>query len=235
MAQVVEVPGAQLRAARRYSGFSLARMARATSYSKSYLGLVETNVNPVTLEVVAAYERVLGAGVYRPDINHPRLRKIESPEHLERILRAVENGEPDIFAQGPTSSSIDAAVAPNLGPHAIENFRRWAVEGKTSTLRANAVSILGFLPGRANADVVVSVLDTDDVVRRLCLASEVSRLTQCAWDVALAVADDPTTAPDPKRLASKLAKEAIDPKDTEARWCAGHLLQRMAVVLGPES
>ncbi|KOX23300.1 XRE family transcriptional regulator [Saccharothrix sp. NRRL B-16348] len=210
-------------------------MAQATNYSKSYLGLVETGVNPVTLEVVAAYERALGVGVYRADINHPRLRKIESPEHLQHIQQAVESGDPDIFAQGPTSSSIDAAVAPVLGSNAIGHFRRWAVSGETSTLRANAVSILGFLPGRENADIVVSVLENDDVVRRLCLASEVSRLTQCAWDVALAVADDPAGAPEPRRLATKLAKEAVDPKDTEARWCAGYLLQRMAVVLGPES
>ncbi len=235
MSQVPEVDGLRLRAAREYAGFSLTRMAQATNYSKSYLGLVETGVNPVTLEVVAAYERALGIGMYRPDINHPRLKKIEGPEHLQRIREAVEAGDPDIFAQGPTSSSIDAAVAPVVGPGAIGNFRRWAVSGKTSTLRANAVSILGFLPGRENADIVVRVLETDATVRRLCLASEVSRLTQCGWDVALAVADDPTTAPEPRRLAAKLAKEAVDPKDTESRWCAGYLLQRLAPVLGSGS
>ncbi|TQM80365.1 helix-turn-helix protein [Saccharothrix saharensis] len=234
MSQALEVTGTRLRAAREYAGFSLTRMAQATNYSKSYLGLVETGVNPVTLEVVAAYERALGAGVYRSDINHPRLKKIDGPGHLQHIREAVESGDPDIFAQGPTSSSVDAAVAPVLGPQAMENFRRWAVGGRTSTLRANAVSILGFSPGRENAEVVVNVLESDDVVRRLCLASEVSRLTQCAWDVALAVADDPVGAPEPRKLAAKLAKEAVDPKDTEARWCAGYLLQRMAVVLGPE-
>ncbi|RKT53270.1 helix-turn-helix domain-containing protein [Saccharothrix australiensis] len=226
--------GAAVAAARQYAGYSLTRLAQATSYSKSYLGLVETGLNPVTHEVVAAYERALGVGVYRPDINHPRLIKIEGPEHLRHIREAVEAGEPDIFAQGPTSSSIDAAVAPVLGEAAIENFRRWAVSGETSTLRANAVSILGFLPGRRNADVVVAVLESDAVVRRLCLASEVSRLTQCGWETALQVADDPTTAPEPRRLAGKLAKEAVDPKDTESRWCAGYLLQRMAAVLGAE-
>ncbi|WP_433270031.1 helix-turn-helix domain-containing protein [Actinosynnema sp. CS-041913] len=232
MSQALEVDGGRLRAARKYAGYSLTRLAQATNYSKSYLGLVETGINPVTHEVVAAYERALGVGVYRPDINHPRLIKIEGPEHLRHIKEAVEAGDPDIFAQGPTSSSIDAAVAPNLGPAAIENFRQWAVRGETSTLRANAVSILGFLPGRANADVVVNVLDSDAVVRRLCLASEVSRLTQWGWDVALQVADDPATAPEPRRLAVKLAKEAIDPKDTESRWCAGYLLQRLAPILG---
>jgi hypothetical protein len=209
-------------------------MAQATNYSKSYLGLVETGVNPITFEVLAAYEKTLGDGMWRQDINHPRLIKIKGPEHLRHIREAVEAGDPDMFAEGPTSSSIDAAVAPIVGPKAIEHFREWAVNGATSTLRANALSILGFLPGRANADVVVNVLENDPAVRRLCLASEVSRLTQCGWEVALGVADDPTTAPEPRKLAAKLAKEAVDPKDTESRWCAGYLLQRMATVLGPE-
>lgn len=61
MSQVFEVTGARLRAAREYAGFSLTRMAQATNYSKSYLGLVETGVNAVTLQVVVAYERVLGS------------------------------------------------------------------------------------------------------------------------------------------------------------------------------
>ncbi|MEU4741221.1 helix-turn-helix transcriptional regulator [Actinosynnema sp. NPDC023658] len=234
MSQISDVSGERLRAAREYAGLSLTRMAQATNYSKSYLGLVETGVNPITFEVLTAYERALGDGMWRQDINHPRLMKIKDPEHLQRIREAVEAGDPDIFAEGPTSSSIDAAVAPVVGAQAIGNFREWAVSGATSTLRANAVSILGFLPGRANADVVVAVLENDPAVRRLCLASEVSRLTRCGWEVALGVADDPASAPEPRKLAAKLAKEAVDPKDTESRWCAGYLLQRLAPVLGPD-
>lgn len=168
----------------------------------------------------------------RKDIRHPRLVKIEDKAQLHHIRDAVNSGDPDIFAEGPTSSTIDAAVAPLVGEQGASHFRTWAQEGKTSTLRANAVSILGFLPGRANAETVVTVLESDAKVRRLCLASEVSRLMQCEWDVALQVADDPTSATDPKTLAAKLAKEAVDPKDSESRWCAGYLLQRMAVVLG---
>lgn len=56
----------------------------------------------------------------------------------------------------------------------------------SNTLRANAVSIVGFLPGRANAELVAEVLSTDAKVRRLCVASEVSRLMQWEWTTALA-------------------------------------------------
>lgn len=222
--------GARLRAAREYVKLSLAEMAAAANFSKSYLGQVETGVRPVTLDVVTAYEKVLGNGMKRKDITHPKLRKIEDGEHLAAVKAAVEAGDPGIFAEGPTSSTIDAAVAPVVSAAGVENFRRWAVTGKTSTLRANAVSIIGFLPGRENADLVARVLDTDDRVRELCLASEVSRLMQWDWATSKAVAADPVTAPDPRKLAAKLAKEAVC-EDSEARWCAGWLLQRLAPAL----
>ncbi|UOZ10555.1 helix-turn-helix domain-containing protein [Amycolatopsis sp. WQ 127309] len=222
--------GARLRAAREYVKLSLADMAAATNYSKTYLSQIETGVRPLHLDVVSAYERVLGVGMRRKDITHPKLRKIEDEQHLARIKTAVESGDPDIFAEGPTSSTIDAAVAPIVNPAGVEHFRTWAVDGKTSTLRANAVSIVGFLPGRENADLVAHVLDTDERVRRLCLASEVSRLMQYDWTTSKQVAADPTTAPDPQKLAAKLAKEAVS-KDSEARWCAGWLLQRLAPAL----
>ncbi|ONI81618.1 hypothetical protein ALI144C_20180 [Actinosynnema sp. ALI-1.44] len=224
--------GERLRAGRNYAGYSLRELAKATSYSAGYLGQVETGVRPATPDVIAAYEQVLGAGMRRRDITHPRLRKIQDDKHLEQIREAVEAGNPGIFIEGPTSSTIDAAVCPLLGPNGIENFRRWAKEGETSTLRANAVSIVGFLPGRANAELVAEVLSSDAKVRRLCVASEVSRLMQWEWSIALAVADDPSTAPDPVALAAKLAKTAVDPQDSEGRWCAGWLLQRLAPVLG---
>ncbi|MFC9250977.1 helix-turn-helix domain-containing protein [Amycolatopsis thailandensis] len=222
--------GEKLKAARLYAKLSLAQMAVETSFSKSYLSQVENGTRVVTLEVLAAYERVLGDGMNRPDLVHPRLIKLDDSEARDRVLNAVESGEPDVFAKGPTSSTIDAAIAPKLTETGVGHFRRWALEGKTSTLRANAISILGFLPGRENADVVAQALDTDAKVRRLCVASEVSRLMQWDWETSLAVADDPTTAPEPEALAKKLAKEAIDPKDSESRWVAGWLLQRLAPV-----
>ena len=222
--------GPALRSAREYAGFSLSAMADKSRFSKGYLGQVETGARPVTMEVVTAYEKVLGAGMRRKDITHPRLQRIRDKKELARVQAAVESGDPDIFAEGPTSSTIDAAVAPIVGPAGVRHFQQWAQEGATSTLRANAVSILGFLPGRENADLVADILENDRLVRRLCLASEVSRLMQWDWPTSKAVAKDPTTAPEPRKLAAKLAKEALS-KDSEARWCAGWLLQRLAPAL----
>lgn len=54
---------ARLRAARDTAGYSLARMAALTHFSKSYLGLVETGRRPVTAAIIDAYEQVLGAPI----------------------------------------------------------------------------------------------------------------------------------------------------------------------------
>jgi transcriptional regulator with XRE-family HTH domain len=52
--------GGALRIARESAGISLAGMAKRTSYSKSYLGLVETGRKRASPTVLLAYERVLG-------------------------------------------------------------------------------------------------------------------------------------------------------------------------------
>jgi Helix-turn-helix domain len=52
--------GAQLRAAREAAGYSLARMAALTHFSKPYLGLIETGHRAVTADILDRYEQVLG-------------------------------------------------------------------------------------------------------------------------------------------------------------------------------
>ncbi|MEV4411370.1 helix-turn-helix transcriptional regulator [Catellatospora sp. NPDC049609] len=53
----------RLRAAREAAGYSLARMAALTHFSKPYLGLVETGRRTVTVEVIERYEQVLGVTI----------------------------------------------------------------------------------------------------------------------------------------------------------------------------
>lgn len=84
----------------------------------------------------------------------------------------------------------------------------------------------------ANAELVVQTLEEDEKVRRLCLASDISRLTQVDWQTALRLADDLPSVPKPRRLAAKVAKEAVDPKDTESRWSGAYMLRKLAPVLG---
>jgi hypothetical protein len=105
-------------------------------------------------------------------------------------------------------------------------------QGDPGPLRTNSLSVIAKLPGRQNAELVVRVLENDPKVRRLVVASEISRLTQLDWTIALNGADDPATIPSPRKLAAKLAKGAISPKGTESRWACTYLLTRMVPVLG---
>lgn len=55
--------GAQLRTAREAAGYSLARMAALTHFSKPYLGLVETGHRAVTADILDRYEEILGVAI----------------------------------------------------------------------------------------------------------------------------------------------------------------------------
>lgn len=81
------------------------------------------------------------------------------------------------------------------------------IEGETATLRTNSLSVIAKLPGKENADLVVQVLESDLKVRRLILASEISRLTQLDWDMARKAADDPTLIPDHGRSLPNSPRE----------------------------
>lgn len=224
--------GETLRTARIEAGLSLSRMAELTHFSKPYLGQVETGRRTATIEIVDAYERVLGADMRRNEITHPGLTRIKGTQRLSALVGSVRSGIPDVFAERPTSHATDVAVGTRLDPDGVRQFLRWMTEGETATLRTNSLSVIAKLPGKENAQRVVQVLEEDAVVRRLCLASDISRLTQVDWRTALRVADDLPSHPNPTKLARKAAKEAVDPKDTESRWCGAYMLRRLAPVVG---
>nr|WP_211481199.1 helix-turn-helix transcriptional regulator [Actinopolyspora xinjiangensis] len=228
----IEDVGTLMRAARLDAGLSLSRMAELTHFSKPYLGQVETGTRTATMDVVDAYERVLGAGMWRKEITHPGLTRIKGEQRLSALVHSIRSGSPDVFSKRPTAHATDVAVGTRMDPDGIRQFRQWMTEGETATLRTNSLSVLAKLPGRENAELVVQVLEEDPKVRRLCLASDISRLTQVDWKTALRVADDLPSHPEPRKLARKAAKEAVDPKDTESRWCGSYMLRHLAPVVG---
>jgi transcriptional regulator with XRE-family HTH domain len=206
-------------------------MAERSNYSKSLLGLVETGNRAPTAELIAAYEQVLGVDMWRKDITHPGLLTVDKTSRIT-LLESVEKGDPGPLRDKPTAHRTDVTLGNHVSETAAEWLRKWMVEGETATLRTNALSVIAKLPGQQNADLVIRVLEEDAKVRRLILASEISRLTQLEWADALKGADDPTTIPEPRKLAAKLSKGAINPKGTESRWSCSYLLWKMAPVLG---
>lgn len=221
----------RMRQLREEAGISLAQMAARTNYSKSLLGHVENGIRTPAPELIAAYEQVLGVDMWRKDITHSNLLTVDKTSR-ETLLAGVEQGDPGPLRNTPTAHRTDVSLGSVVSEKAAEWFRKWAIEGDTATLRTNSLSVIAKLPGKENADLVVRVLEDDVKVRRLILASEISRLTQLEWKVALAGADDPTTIPNPRDLAKKLTRTVMSTKGTESRWACGYLLWKMAPVLG---
>nr|WP_093272386.1 helix-turn-helix domain-containing protein [Saccharopolyspora shandongensis] len=227
--------GAELRSARVDAGISLSQMARLTNYSKPYLGLIETGRRPITVDIVVAYERELGPlgddMLRRRDITHPRTMKADRPT-LTELARSIDSGDPGVLATAPSSRAVDFFLASKLGESGANHLREWVRTGKTSTLRANALAVLSKMSMREDIELIVECLETDEKVRFLSLASEVSKLTQHDWETAKAVAKDPTTAPNPRKLAKALTKETLLDSDAESRWCGAYLLRGLVPVLG---
>ncbi|WP_143539662.1 hypothetical protein [Saccharopolyspora spinosa] len=131
----------------------------------------------------------------------------------------------------PTSLAADELLAAQVSPKGVEHLRNWMSEGKTATLRVNSLSILARRSDRGDALKIIEVLESDERVRMLSLASTVSRLMQYDWKTCRSIAREPGSAPDPVRLAKRLAKDAVDVKDAEARWCGAYLLRELVPVL----
>lgn len=227
--------GSTLRAAREDAGVSLTRMAALTHFSKSYLGLVETSRRSATVELVQSYERELGPigddMLRRKDITHPRTMKLDRPT-LTELAQSIDGGVPAALENTPTSRNVDFFLASKLGKAGTDYLREWSRTGRTATLRTNAIAVLSKMAHQEDTDLIVDVLESDEKVQRLSLASEVSKLMQHDWDTCLTVATEPTQAPDPRRLAKALSKEALLDNDAESRWCGAHLLTGLVPVLG---
>ncbi|MBB5159991.1 helix-turn-helix domain-containing protein [Saccharopolyspora phatthalungensis] len=232
--------GLLLREVRRSVGLSLDAMSRETHYSKSTLGHVETGRRRATPEIIEAYERVIGSVeievgdtvFWRRDITHPALAKVRGAAKLAQLTKGIAEGNPGVLAEAPTAHATDLAIIHRVTPDGIGEIRRWMVEGKTSTLRTNALAVIAKTPGVENAQLVADVLENDPAVRRLCITSEISRILQLDWETCKVIARDIPSCPNPKRFARKLVKEVTDPNDTESRWCGAYMLKKLAPVLG---
>jgi hypothetical protein len=141
--------------------------------------------------------------MWRKDITHPRVVQVKGAARIKALKQSVESGEPDVFALHPTAHATDVAVGSRLTPDGVAQLRRWMTDGSTSTLRTNSLSVVAKLRGKANADLVVQVLEDDAKVRRLCLASDISRLTQIEWPTALKLADDLPSVPKSEEVRSE--------------------------------
>jgi transcriptional regulator with XRE-family HTH domain len=99
--------GSQLRTAREAAGYSLARMADVTHFSKPYLGLVETGHRAATADLVHRYEQVLGVA-------------IGTPHDPVRLAHEWLIGEPPAAAHLRAGRRIGVNLLPELERRVIE-------------------------------------------------------------------------------------------------------------------
>lgn len=230
----VEADGTLLRTARKEAGISIDVMARLIGFSKSHIGNVETGRRAISPEIIAAYEKVLGPigddMWRRRNITHPHVMRDKSAS-LMGLVAQVNQGEPGRLVDTPTSLAADELIAVKADERGAANLREWMREGQTATLRVNSLSVLARRSDPRDTAAIVEVLERDERVRELSLASSISRLMQWDWKTCRTVAHDVSKAPDPVRLAKRLAKDVVDTKHAEARWCAAHLLRDLAPII----
>jgi transcriptional regulator with XRE-family HTH domain len=122
---VTTVPGSRLRTEREDAWLSLAEMAKKIKFSKSLLGMVETGRRTASIELIEAYERVLGVDMWRKDITHTNLLIVDKTSRAS-LLAGVEQGDPGALRNTPTAHRTDVSLGSVVSEKAVEWFRKWA-------------------------------------------------------------------------------------------------------------
>lgn len=212
--------GSTLKAAREEAGVGLAEWARELYVSTSHLSNIEAGRRSPSLDIVKAYDGRFGPiedeMLRRRDITHPDVMKADKPT-LTQLARQIDGGNPGVLKTQPSSRTVDFFLAAKLGEPGLDHVREWVRTGETSTLRANALAVLSKANERRDTDLIIQALESDAKLQFLSLASEISKLTQWDWETSKRVAKDPSQAPDARRLAKALTKEALLKEDVESR------------------
>ena len=229
--------GACLRSTRLSVGVSLGRLAVLIHYSKGYLSLVERGGRPATTAVVAAYERVLGVDGLGHAIHVGEFQSVaglvEANTRLVRELVAcIAGGDASPLAVTQTSYAVDLGIASLVDRGAVKVLRRWACDAQDPIARVNATGILAKIPGQRESDEVARILANDAEVRDRYLTAVVARVCGLEWAVAAAGVTDPRSLVQPTFAADRFCREAVNPADGGARWCAAEMLQRLSPLIG---
>lgn len=88
-------------------------------------------------------------------------------------------------------------------------------------------------PGQGQADQVARVLAHDAEVRHLYLTAVTSRVCAVDWTTAGRIASQPAAyAHRANFLATRFAREALNPRDAGARWCSSVMLRELSPMIG---
>ncbi|MFD4339019.1 hypothetical protein ACFWPP_17825 [Streptomyces anulatus] len=103
------------------------------------------------------------------------------------------------------------------------SLRRWRLDGDVPILRVNAAGILAKLPGQGQAD---RVLAHEEEVRHLYMTAVTSRVCAMDWTTAGRIVSQPAAyGHRADFLATRFAREALNLRDSGARWCSSVMLR----------
>lgn len=203
-------------------------MAARTGFSRSYLGNIETGERPVTVAVIAAYERVLETAMNRRHLllgSLAALAAVSTDDSAVRIAHGIQDGHSSVLIDQQTSHQTDREIARLLAASdtSLTTLLSWTRRGKP-LLRVNAVGILAKTGAAPLDSDIIGTLRGDHDVRQLYLTAVLARILGLSWDHARRLADGDDQL-DPGQLG-RVAAELNNPYDAGARWCATVLLFR---------
>lgn len=149
------------------------------------------------------------------------------------MAASIAARDPGPLAHVQTTHGADIVTASLTDKTAVTNLRGWMLSGDVPILRVNAAGILAKLPGQGQADQVARVLAHDEEVRHLYMTAVTSRVCAVDWTTAGRIASQPATYGHRAGfLATRFAKEALNPQDSGARWCSSVMLRELSPMIG---
>lgn len=149
------------------------------------------------------------------------------------MVSTVAANDPGPLTSVQTTHGTDLVIAALSDRASTRRLHLWMSDSDKALLRVNAAGILAKLPGQQPAARVAQVLDDDEQTRRLYSTAVLSRVCVLDWKQAARIAADPYSTPPSKvrSIASRLAEEALNPRDAGARWCSAAVLRELSPIL----
>ncbi|GAA5062255.1 helix-turn-helix domain-containing protein [Streptomyces similanensis] len=149
------------------------------------------------------------------------------------MAASIAGSDPVPLARVQTTHGADIVTASMADKASTVHLRRWMLDGDVPILRVNAAGILAKLPGQGQADQVARVLAHDEEVRHLYMTAVTSRVCAVDWTTAGRIASQPATyGHRADFLATRFAREALNPRDSGARWCSSVMLRELSPMIG---
>lgn len=164
-------------------------------------------------------------GLSAPSVTHGTL--------ATELAASNAGSDPVPVARVRTTHGADIVTASMADKASTVHLRRWMLDGDLTILRVNAAGILAKLPGQGQADQVARVLAHDEEVRPPYMTAVTPRVCAVDWTTAGRIVSQPASySHRADFLATRFAREALNPRGSGARWCPTVMLRELSPMIG---